>query len=104
MTSNILTTALSAFLIAFTVPNVHAGSIMGEVKFTDAAPKLAPINVSKDQDYCGETLPVVLLHHGSHPSDRRKALRRVILRIVYHPGNLVTVHKSAGNGLSRESA
>jgi hypothetical protein len=35
----------------------HAGSIVGEVKFIDAAPKLPPVKVTKDQDYCGDTLP-----------------------------------------------
>ena len=34
-----------------------AGSINGEVKFNDTPPKLAAIKVTKDQDYCGETLP-----------------------------------------------
>jgi hypothetical protein len=45
-------------MIAFaTSADVHAGSIMGEVKFTDTPPKLQPVKVTKDQDYCGETLP-----------------------------------------------
>ena len=35
----------------------RAGTISGEVKFTDVQPKLSPIKVSKDQDYCGEILP-----------------------------------------------
>jgi len=35
----------------------YAGSITGEVKFTDVPPNLAPINVTKDQDYCGQALP-----------------------------------------------
>jgi hypothetical protein len=35
----------------------HAGSIVGEVKFTDGVPKLSPVKVTKDQDYCGDTLP-----------------------------------------------
>ena len=36
---------------------VHAGSIVGEVKFIDAVPKLPLVKVTKDQDYCGDTLP-----------------------------------------------
>jgi len=36
---------------------VDAGSITGEVKFIGPPPKFAPVAVSKDQDYCGETLP-----------------------------------------------
>jgi hypothetical protein len=35
----------------------YGGSITGEVKFSDDPPKLAAVKVSKDQDYCGETLP-----------------------------------------------
>ncbi len=50
-------TALAHFFILFSFAAVHAGSIVGEVKFTDAPPKLSSIKVSKDQDYCGETLP-----------------------------------------------
>ena len=36
--------------------NVDGGTITGDVKFVDSAPKLAPVKVTKDQDYCGETL------------------------------------------------
>jgi hypothetical protein len=49
--------ALAAILAVFAHVDVHAGSVAGEVKFTDAPPQLKPIKVSKDQDYCGETLP-----------------------------------------------
>src|SRR5262245_34022426 len=34
-----------------------AGSIIGQVKFTDDPPAMPTVKVSKDQDYCGETLP-----------------------------------------------
>ena len=34
-----------------------AGSITGNVGFVESPPKLEPVKVSKDQDYCGETLP-----------------------------------------------
>ncbi|HKX84483.1 MAG TPA: hypothetical protein VJL58_09705 [Pyrinomonadaceae bacterium] len=33
------------------------GSITGNIRFVDSTPSLAPVKVSKDQDYCGETLP-----------------------------------------------
>ena len=39
------------------VGNVNAGTITGDVKFVDNPPNLAPVKVTKDQDYCGETLP-----------------------------------------------
>ena len=34
-----------------------AGSIIGEVRFTDDPPAMATVKVSKDQDYCGESFP-----------------------------------------------
>ena len=37
--------------------NVDAGTITGDVRFLDNAPEMAPVKVTKDQDYCGETLP-----------------------------------------------
>ena len=36
--------------------NVYAGTITGDVKLVDGPPKMAPVKVTKDQDYCGETL------------------------------------------------
>lgn len=47
----------AALLFGFVVHNANAGTISGEVKFIEPPPKLAPVVVSKDQDYCGETLP-----------------------------------------------
>jgi hypothetical protein len=35
----------------------HAGSIVGEVKFIESVPRLPAVKVTKDQDYCGDTLP-----------------------------------------------
>jgi len=57
MVSKILMTALAPFLVSLTFVDAHAGSIFGEVRFADALPKLPLIKASKDQDYCGETLP-----------------------------------------------
>ena len=51
----LLTTLFSIFLS--TVTTISAGTIIGAVKFVDNLPKLAPIKITKDQDYCGETLP-----------------------------------------------
>ncbi len=50
-------TALVTVLLTFTLRAVSAGSITGEVKFIDEPPKMSPVKVSKDQDYCGESLP-----------------------------------------------
>ncbi len=44
--------------VIFVAPvNVPAGTISGDVTLFDGAPTLAPVKVSKDQDFCGETLP-----------------------------------------------
>jgi hypothetical protein len=51
---------LSIILMAvyFVAPvNVDGGTITGDVTFVDSAPTLTPVKVTKDQDYCGETLP-----------------------------------------------
>jgi hypothetical protein len=37
-------------------PETQAASITGEVTFLGAAPSRPPIRVTKDQDYCGETI------------------------------------------------
>lgn len=46
-----------AFNCLVAAVTAHAGTITGDVKYLDAVPKLAPVKVTKDQDYCGETLP-----------------------------------------------
>jgi len=47
---------LIAIFSALVFTEARAGAITGEVKFIDESPKMAAIKVSKDQDYCGETL------------------------------------------------
>ncbi len=47
--------AASALLVL--PPSGNATTIDGEAKFIGAPPHLSPIRVSKDQDYCGQTLP-----------------------------------------------
>ena len=49
--------AASGYFSLVILGNVYGGSIVGEVKFGDEPPKLSVIKISKDQDYCGETLP-----------------------------------------------
>jgi hypothetical protein len=51
----LLTTLFSIFFS--TANSIGAGTITGEVKFVDSLPKPVPIKVTKDQDYCGESLP-----------------------------------------------
>jgi hypothetical protein len=57
MTKKKLATTLIPIFSAVILTKAMAGSIVGEVKFIDEAPKTAAIRVSKDQDYCGESLP-----------------------------------------------
>ena len=51
-----LTICLGALLLALH-PGAQAGSITGEVKFAGELPHRPPIKVTKDQDYCGQTVP-----------------------------------------------
>jgi hypothetical protein len=51
----LIITLVAVYFVA--AVNVDAGTITGDVTFVDSAPKLAPVKVTKDQDYCGETLP-----------------------------------------------
>ena len=51
----LLATLLNTFFTTFDI--IHAGMVTGEVKLVDSPPKLLLTKVTKDQDYCGETLP-----------------------------------------------
>jgi hypothetical protein len=44
-------------LLLITPTSAYSGSITGEVRFIGATPKLPSVVVSKDQDYCGDSLP-----------------------------------------------
>jgi len=57
-----------------------AGSIVGEVRFVDLPPVLRPLKVSKDQDYCGETLP-----NESYFIDSAGGLKNVVVYIEVAP-------------------
>ena len=46
MASKLLRTAVLLMIAPATLADVHAGSIMGEVKFTDVLPQLKPVKVS----------------------------------------------------------
>jgi hypothetical protein len=58
---HLLTPFISLSLIAIVFLNfaslLNAGAIVGNVKFPGAVAALKPIQVSKDHDYCGMTLP-----------------------------------------------
>lgn len=57
MSKRLLSSCLTGVVFLARLSDASAGSINGEVKFNEAPPKLAAIKVTKDQDYCGETLP-----------------------------------------------
>ena len=76
------------FSIIAIVGNTHAGSIVGEVKFTDAPPRLQLVKVSEDQDYCGETLP-----NETYLIDSNGGLKNVVVYLEAAP---------AGKGSYRE--
>ena len=57
MKNTLPVTGLVTVFSTFILTAAFAGSIIGEVKFTDDLPIMPTVKVSKDQDYCGETLP-----------------------------------------------
>ena len=57
MKNTLPVTGLVTVFSTFILTAAFAGSIIGEVKFTDDPPIMPAVKVSKDQDYCGETLP-----------------------------------------------
>lgn len=57
MKNTLPVTGLVTVVSTFILTAAFAGSIIGEVKFTDDPPIMPTVKVSKDQDYCGETLP-----------------------------------------------
>jgi len=57
MARKLFSGAAAGLFLTAVVIEAFAGSIAGEVRFIDAPPQLRPVAVSKDQDYCGETLP-----------------------------------------------
>jgi len=57
MRKGLLCFALVGSLSLGVPAGAYSGSITGGVRFSDDPPKLPAIKVTKDQDYCGETLP-----------------------------------------------
>lgn len=56
MKKSLSTIALFVICLNLARP-ASGGSIIGEVRFINEPPKLPLVRVSKDQDYCGESLP-----------------------------------------------
>ena len=57
MRKTVSVTGLITIFSSFIFTAAFAGSIIGRVKFTDDPPGMPTVKVSKDRDYCGETLP-----------------------------------------------
>ena len=80
MSSKVFGTALLAVILNLITTKGFAGAITGEVRFIDDPPKLANVRVSKDQDYCGETLP-----DDTYLLNAESALRNVVVFIESAP-------------------
>jgi hypothetical protein len=80
MRKSLCETALVTVFLTFILRAAFAGSIIGEVKFIDEPPKMPAVKVSKDQDYCGETLP-----NETYLIDATGALSNVVVFIETPP-------------------
>ena len=87
--------ALLALFLTFTVRTAFAGSIIGEVKFSDEPPKMPLVKISKDQDYCGETLPNEI-----YLIDPTGALSNVVVFIESPPTTTAAADKQRENMLN----
>lgn len=85
---------VTVFLI-FILRAAFAGSIIGEVKFVDEPPKMPPVKISKDQDYCGETLP-----NETYLIDAAGALSNVVVFIETAPTTMAAADKQRENMLN----
>lgn len=63
----------------------RAGSITGNVTFVDTPPNLSPVKVSKDQDYCGDTLP-----NETYLIDGNGAFKNTVVYIEAAPASAAT--------------
>jgi hypothetical protein len=95
MRKSLLLTALVTAFSTFILNPAYAGSIIGEVKFIDEPPKMPPVKVSKDQDYCGETLP-----NETYLIDAVGGLSNVVVFIETPPTIMATLDKQRENMLN----
>ena len=78
--SRLLRTAPITLLLIVNSATLHAATIIGAVKFAGERPKLVPVKVSKDQDYCGETLP-----NDSYSIDSNSGFGNVVVYVESAP-------------------
>ena len=80
MRKELLRFALVGSLSLGVPAGAYSGSITGEVRFSDDPPKLPAVKVTKDQDYCGETLP-----NETYVIDSNGGLKNVVVFIESAP-------------------
>jgi hypothetical protein len=94
MRKSLSATVLFTVFLTFTHAG-FAGSIIGEVKFVDEPPKMPPVKISKDQDYCGETLPNEI-----YLIDTAGALSNVVVYIETAPTTIAAAANQRENLLN----
>lgn len=57
MRAHLLTLSLAAAVFVIACPAPQAATLVGEVKFAGEKPAMNAVKVSKDQDYCGASVP-----------------------------------------------
>jgi hypothetical protein len=80
MTKTVLAAVLVSMLSSPLPQDIFVGSITGQVIFTDVPPDTAVVKVSKDQDYCGETLP-----NDAYITESNGGLKNVVVFIEAAP-------------------
>jgi len=80
MRKGLLRYALEGSLSLGVPAGAYSGSITGGVRFSDDPPKLPAVKVTKDQDYCGETLP-----NETYVIDSNGGLKNVVVFIESAP-------------------
>ena len=80
MRKGLLRFALVGSLSLGVPAGAYSGSITGGVRFSDDPPKLPAVKVTKDQDYCGETLP-----NETYVIDSNGGLKNVVVFIESAP-------------------
>lgn len=88
-------TALVNVFLTFILRAAFAGSIIGEVKFIDEPLKMPAVRISKDQDYCGETLP-----NETYLIDSAGALSNVVIFIETPPTTMAGADRQRENILN----
>jgi hypothetical protein len=80
LSTRLLRTTFISLLVILNSAALHSATITGEVKLTGERPSLVPVKVSKDQDYCGETLA-----NETYLVDSAGGLRNVVVFVESAP-------------------